>query len=103
MQQPILLEPLSTGDVIDRSVRSYRRNVRPLLATAAGPFVFGAIASLCINIGMKGLTPGKDMGLSPIGSLVLLFTGIGSYVLYLYIMILVVAGLARAVGDHLLL
>jgi hypothetical protein len=103
MSGAAILEPISTGDVIDRSVRIYRRNLRALLITAAGPFLFGTASWLCLRLGLNGLNPGVRGSGSPIGSGILILVGFVSYVFYLYVMVLVVAGLARAVGDYLML
>ena len=103
MQIATPLEPLTTGDIIDRSIRIYRQNLRPLLGAAAGPFVLGAISSFTMNLGMTGLSPAGNSRLSPVAAGVLLLVGLFSYIAYLYTMVLVVAGLARSVGDYLLL
>jgi hypothetical protein len=103
MEGTVLLEPISTGDVIDRSVRIYRRNLRALLLTAAGPFLFGTASWLCMRLGLSGLDPGSRGSGSPLGAGLMLLLGFVAYILYLYVMVLVVAGLARAVGDYLML
>ena len=53
--QPIILEPLSTGDIIDRSVRIYRQNLRPLLGTVAAPFLVGALGWLLVQVGKSSV------------------------------------------------
>jgi hypothetical protein len=103
MATPDILEPLSTGDVIDRSIRIYRRNLRPLLATAAGPFLFGAASWLSMRVGLNGVSPGSRSPVSAAGAGALVLDGFLCYIAYLYVMVLVVAGLARVVGDYLLL
>jgi hypothetical protein len=103
MATPVLLEPLSTGDIIDRSIRIYRQNLRPLLAAAAGPFLLGALSSFSMNLGTGALEPGGGSRLSGAAAAVLLLVGVVAYLGYIYAMVLVVAGLARSVGDHLML
>lgn len=99
------LEPLSTGDIIDRSIRLYRQNLRALLLTAAGPFLLGATAWLALTLGWQIILP---TGASPsaaagAGAAILLAAGFIAYLAYIYVMVLVYAGLARVIGDHLML
>jgi hypothetical protein len=52
------LEPLSTGDLIDRAVRLYRKNFTPLISIAAVPTVIGYLVSLMFWNGYTGLITG---------------------------------------------
>jgi hypothetical protein len=102
-QYPVL-EPLSTGDIIDRSIGIYRRNARPLLATVTVPFVVGALGWLLVQLAHSftdesGAPAAGDIA----ASLVLLLVGFGLTLVYTYLMILAVGGLSRAVGDHIML
>ena len=99
---PIILEPLSTGDIIDRSVRIYRKNLRPLLATVAIPFVVGALGWLMMQLGKNSLSL-EEPDTSAAFALVLMVLGFFITMLYAYLMVLAVAGLSRAVGDHIML
>jgi hypothetical protein len=99
---PVILEPLSTGDIIDRSVRIYRQNLRPLLATVAIPFVVGSIGWLMMQLGKNNLSL-EEPDESTVMALVLMGLGFVITIGYAYLMVLVVAGLSRAVGDHIML
>lgn len=102
---PPILEPLSTGDIIDRSIGIYRRNVRALLATVALPFLIGAFGWLLMFFAQTALEGGggeetpAEIAM-PVG---LMFLGFGLWMLYGYLMVLVVGGLSRAVGDFVML
>ncbi len=101
--QSVILEPLSTGDIIDRSVRLYRQNLRPLLATVAVPFVVGAVGWLVMEIGKNSFQIDDPDAGAPIKALVLIFAGLGISIVYFYLMVLAVGGLSRTVGDHIML
>jgi hypothetical protein len=100
---PIILEPLSTGDIIDRSVRIYRQNLRPLLGTVVGPFLVGAFGWLLVEFGKNGVFADDPSEAAPFRSLALLGAGILVTLLYAYLMVLAVAGLSRSVGDYVML
>jgi hypothetical protein len=96
---PSILEPLSTGDIIDRSVRIYRTNLRPLLATVALPFVVGSVGGLMMKFGRNRFT----FETLDVPSVLLLVGGFAVWLLYGYLMVLTVAGLSRTVGDYIML
>jgi hypothetical protein len=100
-----LLEPLSTGDIIDRSIRIYRQNLKALLATAAGPFLLGAAAWLSMQLGSQIVFSerAEPSAAAGAGAVALFAFGVIAYVAYLFLMVLVYAGLGRVVGDHLML
>lgn len=98
-----ILEPLSTGDIIDRSVRIYRRNLRGLLATVSGPFVLGAGAWLMMTFGLNSLSYAETSGTPPIAAVFMIVIGFALNLAYAYLMVLAVAALSRAVGDHVML
>ena len=50
-----ILEPISTGDVIDRAVRLYRRNFTPLVAITAVPTLIGYVVSVMFWHGYTSL------------------------------------------------
>ena len=54
-----ILEPMSAGDMIDRSVRLYRRNFAPLLSIVAIPSLAGYLASTMIWFGYSRLVIGN--------------------------------------------
>jgi len=98
------LEPLSTGDLIDRAVRIYRRNFTPLVSIAAVPTVIGYIVSLMFWNGYTGLLTGVagTRGFS-FSSITLLLLGALGYPVWFYTLLVTVSGLSRVVGDHLML
>ena len=98
------LEPLSTGDLIDRAVRLYRRNFTPLVSIAAVPTVIGYIVSLMFWNGYTGLLTGVSgsRGLS-MSSITLLLLGALGYPVWFYSLLVTISGLSRVVGDHLML
>lgn len=100
---PSILEPLSTGDIIDRSVRIYRTNLRPLLATVAIPFLVGVLGSVLMRFGRNGFALGDPDGGAQVRAALLMLAGFGVTLLYAYLMVLTVAGLSRTVGDYLML
>jgi hypothetical protein len=99
-----ILEPLSTGDVIDRAVRLYRRNFTPLLGIAAVPTVIGYIVSLMFWNGYAGLLTGVSgsRGLS-VSAIWMLMLGVLGYPIWFYTLLVTISGLSRVVGDHLML
>lgn len=99
--RPVILEPLSTGDIIDRSVRIYRQNLRPLLATVTVPFLVGAFGWGLMQFGKTGVDASSTE--FPVFSFALMGFGFLLWIVYLYMMVLSVAGLSRTVGDFIML
>jgi hypothetical protein len=99
-----ILEPMSTGDVIDRAVRLYRRNFTPLVAIVAVPTLIGYVASLMFWYGYYHLINGASGSSGPPGDAMwmLVLGGLG-YPVWFFALLVTVAGLARAVGDHLMM
>ena len=99
-----VLEPMSTGDVIDRSVRLYRRNFTSLVAIVSVPTLIGYVASLMFWYGYTNLflttattsaAPNDAMGMLAVGFL--------GYIIWLFTLLLTISGLSRVVGDHLMM
>lgn len=99
----VILEPLSTGDIIDRSIGIYRRNVRPLLATVTVPFVIGALGWLMVQFANNAMTSSADGPASAALPVAMLLAGLLFSFVYAYLMVLAVAGLSRTVGDYVML
>ena len=99
-----ILEPISTGDVIDRAVRLYRRNFTPLVAITAVPTLIGYVVSVMFWSGYTSLltstTTSRGVPASAVWMIVL--GGLG-YPIWAYVLLLTVSGLSRVVGDHLML
>src|SRR6266404_4569558 len=99
-----ILEPMSTGDVIDRSVRLYRRNFTPLVAITAVPTLIGYVVSLMFWHGYTSLltSTAGSRGVPVTAVWMLAIGGLG-YPVWAYVQLLTVSGLSRIVGDHLML
>ncbi|MFY9554454.1 MAG: hypothetical protein WAV20_20565 [Blastocatellia bacterium] len=99
-----ILEPMSTGDVIDRAVRLYRRNFIPLVAITAVPTLIGYVVSLMFWYGYTSLLTGavNSRGL-PVTAIWMLAIGGLGYPVWAYALLLTVSGVSRLVGDHLML
>ena len=99
-----ILEPMSTGDVIDRAVRLYRRNFTPLVAITAVPTLIGYVVTLMFWYGYTSLLTGaaSSRGM-PITAIWMLALGGLGYPIWMFALLLTVCGLSRVVGDHLML
>jgi hypothetical protein len=95
-----ILEPMSTGDVIDRAVRLYRRNFTPLVAIVSVPTLIGYIGSLMFWYGYTNLflTTAKASA-APGDAVWMLILGGLSYPAWLFALLLTISGLSRVVGD----
>jgi hypothetical protein len=99
-----ILEPMSTGDVIDRAVRLYRRNFTPLVAIVAVPTFIGYVVSLMVLYGYTSLLTGvSGSHAMPVTGIWMLVLGLVGYPVWMFAMLVTVAGLCRVVGDHLML
>lgn len=99
-----LLEPLSTGDIIDRSVAIYRRQFRALLTTVMVPFFLGVLGWLLVEFGSSMMkTANPDEPVFPILAIFMSLFGLLLYFASSYLMVLAVAGLSRSVGDYIML
>lgn len=99
-----ILEPMSTGDVIDRAVRLYRRNFTPLIAIAAVPTLIGYVVSLMFWYGYTSLLSGATTsGNVHVPAILMLAVGGLGYPVWMYVLLLTISGLSRVVGDHLML
>jgi hypothetical protein len=99
-----ILEPMSTGDVIDRAVRLYRRNFTSLIAIVAVPTLIGYCISLMFwygyaNLVMNTVKPGRV----PADSVVMLIVGMIGYPVWMFTLLLTVCGVSRVVGDNLMM
>jgi hypothetical protein len=101
-----IIEPMSTGDVIDRAVRLYRRNFAALIGVMAVPSLIGYISSIMFLSGyarvLVAVEPGSAANVPAYAYLLLILGGAG-YPVWLFTFLLAVAGLARAVGDQVML
>ena len=99
-----ILEPMSTGDLIDRAVRLYRRNFTPIVGITAVPTLIGFVVSLMFWNGYTSLlTAGSSSRGLSVTAIWMLVLGAVGYPVWLYSLLLTVSGLSRVVGDHLML
>lgn len=99
-----ILEPISTGDVIDRAVRLYRRNFTPLVAITAVPTLIGYVVSVMFWSGYSSLLTSTTTSRGiPAAAVWMLALGALGYPVWAYVLLLTVSGLSRVVGDHLML
>jgi hypothetical protein len=101
-----ILEPMSTGDVIDRSVRIYRRNFASLISIAAMPSFIGYLATTFFLFGYSKLilatTDTDNPEISPVSFLMIAIGGI-LYPVWLFVLLLTISGMSRVIGDHIML
>jgi zinc-ribbon domain len=98
-----ILEPMSTGDVIDRAVRLYRRNFTPLVAIVSVPTLIGYVASLMFWYGYQHIILGTGASGAPDDAMWMLILGGLGYPVWLFALLLTVSGLARVIGDHVMM
>lgn len=99
-----ILEPMSTGDVIDRAVRLYRRNFTPLVAIVSVPTLIGYVASLMFWYGYTNLFLTTATASAAPGEAVwMLIAGAVGYIFWLFSLLLTISGLSRVVGDHVMM
>jgi len=101
-----ILDQMSTGDVIDRSVRLYRRNFVPLVLIVSVPSLLYYFASVTFLIGYTELIRNVENPTSdPItgSSMALMMMGMVIYPVWFFVMLFTVSGLSRVVGDHIML
>ncbi|MFL6276155.1 MAG: hypothetical protein ACJ74G_13285 [Blastocatellia bacterium] len=99
-----ILEPMSTGDVIDRSVRLYRRNFTSLIAIVALPTLIGYVISLMFwygysNVVLNTAAPGRV----PADAMLMMLVGMAGMPVWGLILLLTVCGMSRVVGDNLMM
>jgi hypothetical protein len=99
-----ILEPMSTGDVIDRAVRLYRRNFTALVGITAVPTLIGYVVTLMFWYGYTSMLTGVSSSRGmPINAIWMLALGGLGYPIWMFALLLTVCGLSRVVGDHLML
>jgi hypothetical protein len=93
------LEPLSTGDIIDRAVQIYRHNFGQLLAIAAVPALTSYAGTLMAAYGTTAIAHGTQI----LGSVMLAAGYLLVYLLGPALLFLVIGGLTRTVADFTML
>lgn len=102
MAELTILEPMSIGDIIDRAVKVYRKNFATLTGIIAIPSLIGYMASLLFWFGYSRLLLGIETGPSLSGLVMVVIGGL-LYPLWLFSLLLSIAGLSRVVGDYVIL
>lgn len=99
--QPLALSPLGAGDLIDRTIRLYRRHFLTLIRTAAPPVVASAMGAVLWTVATRAIPATESgarlviyFGLAAIGGL-LLFVGNFFY-------LIILGGASRNLVMHLL-
>ena len=99
-----ILEPMSTGDVIDRAVRLYRRNFTPLIAIVAVPTLIGYAVSMMFYYGYANtVLNAAQTGGAHGDAVAMMLLGMAGYPVWWFVLLLTVCGLSRVVGDNLML
>src|SRR5262249_17254280 len=102
MAEVTILEPISTGDVIDRAVRLYRRNFIPLISVVAVPALIYYASAMMVSYGYVQTLQSAQTGFNPSAALMTL-VGFGGYIVYLFAILGAISGMSRAIGDHVML
>jgi len=102
MAELTVLEPISTGDVIDRAVRLYRRNFIPLISVVAVPALIYYASAMMVSYGYVQTLQNAQTGFNPAAALMTL-VGLAGYLVYLFAILGAIAGMSRAIGDHIML
>src|SRR5215469_7823578 len=102
MAELTILEPISTGDVIDRSVRLYRKNFVPLVSVVAVPTMIYYASAMMVSFGYAQTLQNAQTGFAPVGAMLTL-VGMAGYVVYLFTILGAVSGMSRAIGDYIML
>jgi hypothetical protein len=95
------LAPLGAGDLIDRTVRLYRRHFGALVRASAPPVIVSAVGTVLWSVSIRslGLTESEGrVALYVLGAL----AGVAVYVLGLLAQLVVVGGASRNLVMHLL-
>jgi len=102
MAELTTLEPISTGDVIDRAIRLYRRNFIPLISVVAVPALIYYASAMMVSFGYAQTLQSGEAGFNP-AALLITMIGLAGYVVYLFAILSAVCGMCRAIGDHMML
>jgi hypothetical protein len=104
MANVTILDQMSTGDVIDRSVRLYRRNFTPLVLIVSVPILIGYFASVTFLVGYTQLLGNfENPSENSASGATLMILGMLSYPVWFFVLLFTVSGLSRVVGDHIML
>src|SRR5262249_43664582 len=102
MAELTVLEPISTGDVIDRAVRLYRKNFIPLISVVAVPALIYYGSAMLVSYGYAQTIQNAQGGFNP-AAVMMTLVGLGGYIVYLFAILGAISGMSRAIGDHVML
>ncbi|HMZ81228.1 MAG TPA: hypothetical protein PLL06_16115, partial [Acidobacteriota bacterium] len=101
MNDKTVLEPLSTGDIIDRALKIYRQNFGAMLGIVAIPGLVTYSGSLLTLLGSSKMAMG---GASTVNGGILIVLGYGIALLVGPLLnLLAIGGLSRTVADCVML
>ena len=95
------LAPLGAGDLIDRTVRLYRRHFGALVRASAPPVIVSAVGTVLWSVSVRSLGVTESEGRAA-GYFVGALAGAAVYVLGLLAQLVVVGGASRNLVMHLL-
>lgn len=95
------LAPLGAGDLIDRTVRLYRRHFGALVRASAPPVVISAVGMVLLSVSIRSLGVTESEG-RLVGYFLGALAGVVVYVLGLLTQLVVMGGASRNLVMHLL-
>ncbi|MFN0123603.1 MAG: hypothetical protein ACKV2V_24140 [Blastocatellia bacterium] len=99
--EQITLTPLSAGDIIDRAVRIYRRQFRPLLQIVLWPSLISYAGVIALSFGQRNLALNRGDGRLMIG-IGMIMGGVFVYLLGKIAFYVVLGGAAKSLVGYLL-
>jgi hypothetical protein len=95
------LAPLGAGDLIDRTVRLYRRHFGALVRASAPPVIVSAVGTVLMSVSVRSLGVTESEGRAA-GYFLGALAGLSVYVLGLMTQLIVMGGASRNLVMHLL-
>jgi hypothetical protein len=95
------LAPLGAGDLIDRTVRLYRRHFGALVRASAPPVIVSAVGTVLLSVSVRSLGVTESEGRAA-GYFLGALAGLSVYVLGLMTQLIVMGGASRNLVMHLL-
>jgi hypothetical protein len=95
------LAPLGAGDLIDRTVRLYRRHFGALIRASAPPVIVSAVGTVLWSVSIRSISVTGSEG-RLFGYLLMALLGVAVYILGLLAQVIVAGGASRNLVMHLL-
>jgi hypothetical protein len=95
------LAPLGAGDLIDRTVRLYRRHFAALIRVSAPPVVVSALGWIFLLVSLRAMSATGSEG-RLVGYFLTALLGVGVYIFGLLAQLIVMGGASRNLVMHLL-